>query len=196
MKKWTMKASENPFRSSEIDRIAYRFSSGSLEQLLRRLMHSNTRLWCLTGPEGTGKTTLLENIAEALPADTAIRVRYLNEDSSPGEKRAVLGEANEDVPESVLFLDGGEVLSRLQWWVLKKSIRENRLRLVATVHRNPGLAVLHQCGTGWNQVDTLIRERAGRHFDDTLASLAHAAFRESHGNVREVFRRCYLHLSG
>lgn len=191
-----MKASENPFRSSEIDRIAYRFSSGSLPQLLRRLVHSDTRLWCLIGPEGTGKTTLLENIAEALPADTAIRVRYLNEDSSPGEKRAVLREAKEAGPGTVLLLDGGEVLSRIQWWVLKKSIRKNRLRLVATVHRNPGLAVLHRTGTGWNQVDALVREQAGRHFNGTLASLAHAAFRESHGNVREVFRRCYLHLSG
>lgn len=190
-----MKAEKNPFRSSAIAELRYRIDAGERERLVSRLRTENWR-GCLLGPEGTGKTTLLENLQPRIEAEgnTVVWVR-LTAESKPPERQATICRVAALKPGQVCFFDGGETLGRLAWWRLLKKTRATG-GLVATVHRRPhGLPVVFHTKPDLSRSLLLAKELAGTHWDDQLAAVAKAAFRTNGGNVREVFRACYWHCA-
>lgn len=147
---------------------------------------------CLLGPEGTGKTTLLEDLEEDFRAFSIAPVWIrLNRDSTREQRRAAIRLFATSPPGTLLFLDGGEILNRFQWWRVKRHARERRLRLIATVHQSRRLPVLHQTAPNWSLAREIITEVGG----PALEPVAKSAFDASDGNMRCVFRACYLALS-
>jgi len=183
-----MKASENPFRSAEIAKLRYRISTADRKVILDAL-RSGSGSFAIVGPEGTGKTTLLEELharidAEAHPAEW----HRLCESSSRPERAAVVTRLCRTAHTGrIHFLDGGEVLGPIDWLRLRLAARRG-LRLVATLHRNRGFKVLHETRPDWSVARSLLNELAS---DDELVAIARNAFEQYRGNVREVFRACY-----
>ena len=61
-----MNAERNPFRSSRIEALPFRFVDGSLDAVLDAF-ERNARRGAIVGPPGSGKTTLLRELVCRLP---------------------------------------------------------------------------------------------------------------------------------
>lgn len=182
-----MKASENPFRSVEVAKLRYRIGAPELQSMAMRAIDADTAC-AILGPEGTGKTTLLEDLGEQLNRiGKSIVWHRLTNQSSNSERRAVVKRLIEARSDSIQLLDGGEVLGTRAWWLIRKATRRN-LRLIATLHRNRGLSILHGTEPNWDVARDLVHKL---HQTDDILATARGAFEASGGNVREVFRACY-----
>lgn len=190
-----MKADENPFRSSAVADLRYEIDSGARDALVARLERNHWRA-CILGPEGTGKTTLMEDL-EAPVAARGKRVVWvrLSLDSRPPEVSRALAVIRELGPDDVVFLDGGEVLGWLRWWQVQRLVRVAGAGLLATVHLRRFLPVIHETRRDPNRVLDLARRLAGPHWSVDLAFVAEAACRDSRANAREVFRACYKYCA-
>lgn len=182
-----MKASQNPFRTDAVAKLRYRIDTDSLDELALNATSLNAPA-CILGPEGTGKTTLLEDIhrkVTTMEQNTAwIR---LNRDSGIRERKAAVDKLLHPSTGMLYFMDGGEVLSALDWWRIRRSGRTG-LKLIATLHNSRGLDILHRTAPDWPLTKELV---TSLHQDARLEEVARSAYRDSRGNVREVFRACY-----
>ena len=70
--------------------------------------------------------------------------------------------------------------------------RRRGFRIMATLHRERGLPVLHNHPTDWPLVRELVAGLAGSAYHEELEIVAREAFTTYGGNVREVFRACYF----
>lgn len=113
-----MRARDNPFAADRIERIRYRFTGASLDELLARLEEMNYRA-AIIGPEGSGKTTLLEDLRQALERrGLRTKLLFVN-DASPSEPqcRRFLSEL---IPRELVLLDGADVIRRSSWSLLRR----------------------------------------------------------------------------
>ena len=182
-----MRASENPFRSEAVARLRYRMPGPELEALAARVAKSMPYS-CLLGPEGTGKTTLMEDL-EPLLEKQGLRIHWLRltTESSKHERRAVLDALARANQKDCFLFDGGEILGAIHWWQIKRLLRKNACHMIATLHRSRNLPTLHQTLPDWELTKSMVKELCA----DDLEQVARCAFEASHGNVREVFRACY-----
>ncbi|CAA6679582.1 MULTISPECIES: molybdopterin-guanine dinucleotide biosynthesis protein MobB [unclassified Lentimonas] len=189
-----MKASANPFRSSSIEKIRYMLEVDTLEALADRALRQACS--CLLGAKGTGKTTLLEDL-EPLLQQRGYTTHWcrLNLDSTPHERRKVTIQLQDLKPQQVCLFDGAEVLNFWQWRRICRTARSNGFTLIATLHRKRGVPILRQTEVNWPLAHQFVRQLAGDYYSDTLCKHAEKAFYCNHGNMREVFRACYLALA-
>ncbi len=129
----TLRARDNPFAVDRVLRIRYRFKGDSLDTLLARLESHDWR-GAIVGPEGTGKTTLLEDLAERMAGEgRRIRGARLSEEH-PRFEPAWLRRFVADLgPRDLIALDGAEQLSRWAWRRFQKFCRRAG-GLVITTH--------------------------------------------------------------
>lgn len=188
-----MKAAENPFRSSAIAKIRYRMSEVELAELAARAASAPFRQCCLLGPEGSGKTTLMEDLEPFLQA-MGFEPRWisLQEEATRSERREALRRLGRYGPADVCLLDGGEVLTWWQWRQVGILARRRRFHLIATLHRERGLPVLRTHDTSWPLARELVKDLAGPEFSLELEAAARQSYEATAGNLREVFRACYL----
>ena len=181
--------SENPFRSSRISTLPYRFDADfSWPALLSRLQEMNHR-GALVGAEGSGKTTLLEQLEAQLKA-TGHRPTLLRASQS-GE----IQEAHFD-PADFLLIDSAERLSWWQWLKFKHRTR-HCAGLVITAHRPGLLPTLWTCQTSAALFEILVDELLAQAPLDQLVpkrDLIHV-FERHQGNVRTAFRELYDRVS-
>lgn len=189
-----MKANENPFRSSNVERIRYSLEGPELQQLAASALQ--LRWSCILGPHGTGKTTLLEDLEPLLTArDRPTHWLRLNRDSSPDDRNAAIHGLRSLSSGTVCLFDGAEVLNCWQQFQLRRITRRKHLALIATLHRKRRLAILHHTSPDWPLTETLVRQLSHDHCSPELIEQAKLAFQQSGGNVREVFRACYWQLA-
>ncbi|MGH1441315.1 MAG: hypothetical protein ACRBBR_14460 [Cellvibrionaceae bacterium] len=190
-----MKPSQNPFRSSALRQLRYCIDADELSALLNKIKGLNYRA-CIKGPHGTGKSTLLEDIAKALKqAGHSIHWHYINRQMSNTEKKAVLSSIINSKGESIHFLDGGEALGFISWnWLIQTSARK-QIPLLATTHYPCLLPVLFTTQRDINLMLTLSKQLAAGEWNDALKQTAIKAYNSHSGNVREVFGDCYLHCA-
>lgn len=190
----SMKASANPFRSSRVEQIRYALTNEALEALVNHAL--NEPCSCLLGVKGTGKTTLLEDLEPRLQRrDYTTHWVRLHLDSTPQERSDALSGLESLHEGDVCLFDGAEVLNWWQWRRVCKRARSNGFTLIATLHHKRGVPVVHSTQPDWSLAEQFVRQLAGSHYSESLHARAQHAFKENHGNIREVFRACYLALA-
>jgi hypothetical protein len=153
-------ASANPFRSSRILAFRYRFLESDWDGLLAQLEAMGMR-GAIVGPEGTGKTTLLEDLGERLQRS--------------GRR--------------ILLLDGADPLSRREWRdVLRRASGEGGL--VVTAHREGFLPTLLRTRTTPEILDAAVVSASGRGCASFGVSPEELWTRHG-GNVRTAIRELY-----
>ena len=183
-----MRARENPFRSDRLLSLRYRLQQGSWEDLLARFASLGRRA-AIVGPQGTGKTTLLEDLAPRF-RDAGYRVRELRlDEETPGYDPAVLESLT---PRDVILFDGAEQLGRFAW-----SSFERRSRgaggLLITVHQPGRLPTLLETQTSPELLAGLVDQILGA--GSAARPLASALFAKHRGNLREALRDLYDHMA-
>ena len=168
-------------------------SDQSMHALIDRFQNSHC-IGAILGPHGTGKSTLLEDIQLKLNnLGYVTRHRRIHEGISRQEKRALFADIlNGD--DSVFFLDGGENLGLVSWFWLVYQVRMKGSRLLATTHKISLLPTLHKTEINKSLMLELTRLLADEHWDTCLEKLALDTYQRYRGNMREVFRACYIAL--
>jgi len=189
-----MRARENPFAMVRLERIAFRFESGDLDDLLRRLSQLGYRA-AIVGPEGSGKTTLLEALAAQLAGQgwNLRPLRLRRDQPCPGGVIEQLLKSSD--PRTLILLDGAE---QLGWWRWRRLVRGARAAggLVITTHRAGRLPTLIACRTSIPLLSGIVDELldAAPLADARRAELRAAAvtlYAQHGGNPREVLRGLY-----
>jgi energy-coupling factor transporter ATP-binding protein EcfA2 len=189
-----LKAKDNPFRSSRLEKIRYELPSDVLETLVDQALNESCS--CLLGPKGTGKSTLLEDLEPLLQQRgyTTHWIRLTLE--SPHEDHtAARVQVKQLGKGEVCLVDGAEVLSFVNWHRLCWLARKNQMTLIATLHRKRGVSILRRTQPDWALMQRFVRQLSGTYYTNQLNDHAQLAFQTSHGNMREVFRACYLALA-
>jgi len=152
-----VRARENPFAVQRLDALAYRLRGESWESLLARLAWLRRRA-AIVGPEGHGKTTLLEELARRLARD-GLRLRWLRLRHGEGRAaRHALRELTRGVDgDDLLLVDGAQELGPLAWRRLRWRSRAAG-GLLVTSHRPGLLPTLIECRTSVELLAELLRE--------------------------------------
>ena len=150
----------------------------------------------MLGPKGSGKTTLLEDL-EAPLRQRGLQVHWaqLQLESSQQVRRHTIAQLQQLGAQHVCLFDGAEVLNFWQWRRVCHIARSNRMTLIATLHRKRGVPILLRTQADWALAQQLVRRLSGTHCSEQLLQHAQNAFQSSQGNMREVFRACYLLLA-
>lgn len=140
--------------------------------------------WSIVGPEGTGKTVLLEDLAEGIPEVEWIKIR---EEDSLMHKFKALRRLWSRRP-TPLFLDGAEALPGF-FLCLRFPLRP---KIVATLH-NPrrSLDVLFKTRFDPTAVLDLVRTLTDANLTPDKAEQILQIGRANHGNVRAILRELY-----
>jgi hypothetical protein len=180
-------ARDNPFSTDRVLRVRYRPQGWTWDGLLARLASLNHRA-AIVGPEGRGKTTLLEDLGGKLSA-AGWGVKQVG--VSRGRRtlsRASLRECFGTVSRrDVILLDGAEQMPRLAWWdFLRRSSRAGGL--VITSHRPGLLPTLVACETSVELLRGIVDQLApGAGSGDGLEAL----YARHGGNLRDALRALY-----
>lgn len=178
-----MLARENPYATEHILRLRFRPQHMEWTDLYERLATLRYRA-AIVGPEGSGKTTLLEDLVPHLRTrGFAIRWLWLNlQERRPEEAfwRQTLGAGD------ALLVDGAEVLSRPDWWRLRRHARRAGAFLL-TLHRPGRLPTLLNTGTTADLLSELVAELGQEISAEETADL----WAQTGGNLREALRMLY-----
>ena len=181
-----MKARDNPFRTDRVLGVRYRPQGWMWEQLLSRLARMNYR-GAIVGPEGRGKTTLLEDMGGRLVAEGwGVKHLRLTREHPAFDRRLLRQFFSGLSTRDVILFDGAEQLGRLAWWRFARRTRGAR-GLVITSHRPGLLPTLVECETSVPLLRGIVRELHEEH----AAASADELFSRHKGNVREALRELY-----
>lgn len=191
-----MKARENPFRSERLLTTRYRPQADGWESMQARLASLNHRA-AIVGPKGTGKTTLLEDLAPRL-AERGLRPLLVRV-PDPRAARA-MGEVRQRVEELIpaglgpgdaLLLDSAENLSWLAWRSALSRTRDAG-GLIITAHRPGRLPTLVETRTSPALLEELVSQLLASAPGQEANLDATALFHRHGGNLREALRELYL----
>ena len=175
-------ASQNPFRSTRIEALSFRPQGTSWEDLLVRLKLSNYRA-AIIGPEGSGKTRLLESLAEPL-ARSGFEPYFFSAKAVHAKcPLAYIERLFRSLSDRhVLLLDGAEQLGWASWlWCKWRSCSLGGL--VITAHLAGHLPTLYRSTTNCALLRDLIVELAGEE-DHGILTQAEHLFVQHRGNIR------------
>jgi hypothetical protein len=160
-----------------------------MEDLLQRLRRLGYR-GAIVGPNGTGKTTLLEDLEKPL-AELGFTIKRLRlDDRLSTFSREFLGRFFAGVSRrDVILFDGAELMSRLAWNRFRRRSRKAG-GLVITSHRTGMLPTLKECAASPELLDEIISELLDVEAVTNRAS-AVALHRKHNGNLRAALREMY-----
>ena len=184
---------DNPFCSEAIEQLEFRLPAGlTWDTLLARLANVNW-IGSIVGPHGSGKTSLLEQLAPRLEAHgLRPQIFRLSSESVQADKDLLLATIRECQAPDVLLLDGAEQLSTRQWLPLRVAV-DSLAGCVVTLHRTGRLPVLVQTETSPTLLAHLIQDLAGASLPPGETAALYARHR---GNLRDCFRELYDRWAG
>jgi len=179
-----IKARENPFRSQRLVEFRYHIDSHQLDRMVGEIEAANRFRLSIMGPEGTGKTVLLEDLASRFQEKEWVKIR----EDDPGRTKCLAALRLRDKKDQrILFFDGGECLPSFCWsafWLGRK-------KLLATCHTfRPHLRVLHKTEYQPDVAIRMVTHLLGRRLSSSERNQIHD-WGECSGNLREVLRMCY-----
>jgi len=178
-----MNAARNPFRSDRIEALRFRFPAQLDHEALRIRWGNCGRRGAIVGPEGTGKTTLLLEVADRLRREGE-RVVWVTVRTGSGTGwRSILA-----VPAGgVVLLEGGERLGALGRLLVRFRLRCWHGFLM-TAHAPAFVPTILRTATTPELVAELVRDLDA----ETARTAPVAALWERHGgNARGVFGALY-----
>lgn len=186
------RARDNPYRTDRVLQVRYRFEQDDdWERLLQRLEDLRWRA-AIVGPEGSGKTTLQEDLADRLAAaGRPIRWLRLNRDNRGTAAKQVCDVLRNPDSQTLVFVDGGEQLRPLLWWRLRRrSLRFGGL--VITAHSPGRLPTLFECRSTLRTLEWIASRLAPSGQSPPPAALEDLFARHA-GNLRLCLRELYDH---
>jgi len=185
----TLRPADNPFASHRVETLAFRFNRSSVAELARRIPEIGGRA-AIVGGQGCGKTTLLHELAAALPGDS-VHVRIRGGCRRPW--RAARAQMPRPVqPSHAVLVDGAEQLVPCGLHLLLRAARPARC-LVATLHRPGRLPTLIECHTDQRLLRDLVSELTPA---DPLDLELEDLYRRHGGDIRLCFRELYDVFAG
>lgn len=186
-----MLARENPFRSDRIESLRYEMPVAEWDDLFARFQ-AHGRRGALVGPEGVGKTTLLEDLAPHLHR-MGLRPQFIRLNRHRADWKTLRNGLSGGATETdAVLLDGAEQLSGLQWLFFKWQTRQAGA-VIVTSHVTGFLPTLRVCPP----CEKLFGDFAFRLSGYACAGIDPVAvFRAHRGNMREAFRTLYLYAAG
>jgi hypothetical protein len=185
----TTLARDNPFATHRLDALRYRPQGESWAGMLDRLANMGWR-GAVVGPEGSGKTALLHDLAPRLKAIglcvESLRLGF-GQRTLPVDTLRRLSSLLDG--EGALLLDGAEQLGPLGWRSLARSARRAGA-LVITLHRPGRLPTWVRCDPGEDLLLELASELAGESIEG-LGPAARKAFAAHGGNLRSSLLSLY-----
>ncbi len=149
------------------------------------------RRGAIVGPHGSGKTTLMEDFRDRLAAcGETVRFARLNDETHAAAFHKVLREAKAWRPGTILFLDGGEWVSRWNRRRLYNTTRALRGILVSA-HRDCGLPVIYRTRPQFHVLLEIAQTLQERPLPGAETARLHERFAALQGNIRDVIRSCY-----
>jgi hypothetical protein len=184
-----MRARDNPFAVERIQEIRYRPLHTTFDGILARLHELNYRA-AIIGPEGSGKTTLLEDLQQILrQKGFQTNVTFVN-DTSPFDSPACRRLLSELTRDTLLMLDGADLVRRSDWSLLKRHTITHASGLIITSHCPGLLPTLIECSTSPALLKDIVADLLprGRTFPgEFLDSL----YQRHRGNLRACLRELY-----
>ena len=188
-----MTARANPFATAHLERIPFRFPPGiSWDSLLKRL---DELRWCasIVGGNGTGKTTLIEQLIPHLEARGFQPVIFrLQTESGMGEKDRLVEKLHDVKAPGFILLDGGEQLSTRQWLPIRGAASK-AAGFIVTVHRTSRLPVALELETSPKLLKALVESLTGGALPDGEAE---KLFQRHRANLRDCLRELYDRWAG
>lgn len=184
-----MRACDNPFSTDRVLEVRYQPQGKSWDELLQRLATLKYRAE-ITGAEGSGKTTMLEDLEVKLRdlghSPVLIRLRQDDGSATFPSLRHLLGLLNR---RNMLLFDGAEQLSFFLWRYLK--IRSKAFAgLVITAHTQGRLASLIHSETSTDILEGILEELLGEGIGELKIPLE-SLYHSHQGNLRDALRCCY-----
>jgi hypothetical protein len=194
-----VKPHENPFRADRVESIAFRPPATDGEAIWARLVKLNFRA-AIVGPHGTGKTTLLDEIATRLEqmenAGQPVRREFITQDIKPQFGQFGRSWRASLDPDEIVCFDGAD---HLPWWVWRRVRRATQrcAGLIVTSHTPGMLEPLLETTSSPALLKALtvelLKESAVElpaEFDFDLL------YAQSNGNLRDAFRGLYHRFAG
>ena len=164
----------------------------SWETLLKRLEELN---WCasIVGGNGTGKTTLLEQLIPHLKARGFEPVIFrLQTESGIKEKDRLAEKFREVKAPGFILLDGAEQLSTRQWLPVRGAASA-AAGFIVGVHRTSRLPVALELETSSKLLKGLVESLTGGALPEGEAE---TLFHRHRGNLRDCLRELYDRWAG
>lgn len=178
-------AKNNPFATDSVLQIRYMPQTCTWDELLARLESMHYRA-AIVGADGTGKTTLIEDIAHRLTEQgLSCRSIFVTMDIPvpPGKINEILdGEGF-----NVLLIDSADHLKRFVWHLIKRKINRKNAGLVITSHKPHMLPTLIECSTTPKLLKEIVAGLSPQTDDKLLENL----YRKHKGNIRDALRELY-----
>lgn len=184
---------ENPFAAEALQRLPFRFPAGmDWDTLLRRL---GSQQWCasIVGGNGSGKSTVLEQLAPHLAARGFEPVLFnLTSESGMREKERLPDKLREVRAPGFILLDGAEQLST-RHWLSVRAAASAAAGFVVTVHRSSRLPVALELETSAKLLDALVVDLTGGKLPDGEAA---QIFQRHRGDLRQCLNELHGRWAG
>jgi GTPase SAR1 family protein len=184
-----MRARDNPFTVERIQTIRYRPLNTTFDRILARLHELNYRA-AIIGPGGSGKTTLLEDLQQKLrQKGLRASLTFVN-DTSHFDSPACRHLLSELTRDTLLLLDGADLIRRSDWSLLKRHTITHAYGLVITSHQRGLLPTLIECSTTSALLKDIVRDLLP-HGRTIPAESLDSLYERHQGNLRACLRELY-----